>query len=111
MDALVRQTLRNWVSNPQPPGAGKRQLLEAASRMDVPRSLLPTRLEGLITAGRQSLRSAMRAARPDPITEARYSAFECALIPIPPEKYAGRPPRQERWHMFSFGVMVMTLIR
>lgn len=57
------------------------------------------------------LRSAVRVARASPMPDAAYPAFEYVLVQRRPSRFVARASRQDCWRMFSFDVMVLTLIR
>lgn len=108
-DAIIRRTLRGWVSSAEPPALSRKRLLAAVIAGTGPG--LAAHREGLAARALHSLRAAVRAARADRPPEAVGLAFEYALVPTRPSRVITRASRSERWHMFSFDVMVLTLIR
>jgi hypothetical protein len=56
-------------------------------------------------------RTAFRFNRSNPMLDPACPAFEYALIQRPSSRFSARSSQRERWHMFSFDVMVLTLIR
>lgn len=109
MDPIIRRTLRSWALSKSLPTGGRRRLLTNASAIERRHSGLSS---GLSLAGALTcLRSAFRSVHATPPVEIALPAYEYVLVRKPPTRFVTRTARQERWHMFSFDVMVLTLIR
>jgi hypothetical protein len=110
-DATIRRTLRGWALSASVPVAEKDRLLAAARGTTRARSLAACWRDGASGTARRFLRSAARATRFDPLSASGYPAFEYAFVESLPRGSSNRLSRREQWHMFSFGVMALTLIR
>jgi hypothetical protein len=99
------------VSSVRPAADGRERLLSAASPGTGGDPLRPNWGAGLASSALHSLRSVVRNVHADLLRDAGYAAWGRATIRRPSGRLALSSSRQERWQLFSFGVMMLALIR
>jgi len=99
------------VSSVHPPADGRERLLSAASPGGGGDPLMPNLRAGPALSALHSLRSVVRNIHVDLLGDAAHAAWGRAAIPRPSGRFALSPSRPERWQLFSFGVMMLTMIR